>query len=81
MFLDQFFINLHHKEMSLPDNMKDLFEKHPQIWKDENRRNTAINILIHIGINLLLRHCNALAFYNPLCIAKSILVLEHVCRL
>jgi len=75
-FMDQFIMNLHYTETSLPDNMKDMFEKHPQIWKDESCRNTAINIFIHIGTNLLLRrYCNA--FYNTLCIAKSILVLEH----
>ena len=74
-FMDQFFFNLHHNNgMQVIENLKDALEKHPQIWNNENYRNTAINIFIRIGSNLLLHYD---VYFNPICIARSILVLEQ----
>ena len=53
-----------------------LFEKHPQVWNDENYKQFAMNILIRIGANnMLIKACANVK--GAVDIAKTIVVLEH----
>jgi len=74
-FMDQFFVNSKHKRMTVSQTLKDLFETHPQIWKDKSLRQLALGMLTRFGTNMILD-----ANYNlgwPLCIAQCIVVLEQ----
>ena len=74
-FVEQFIMNLSQKGMQVSQTLFDLFEKHPQVWNNEDYRRLAINILVRIGTNALL--CEGYDTTFPLCIAHSVVVLEH----
>jgi len=73
-FMDQFYINLH-QGMTVLETLIDLFEKHPQVWNNERYRKLAIDTLVRIGTNMILSNYPHIT--NPLCVAQSIMVLEH----
>ena len=72
-FIDQFYINLLHKGMSVIENLRKIFESHTNIWNNESYRKLAIGLLKRIGTNLLLRD----RIGGAVCTAKFIVVLEH----
>jgi len=74
-FMDQFYINLLHKGMTVSANLNDTFETHAQIWNNESYRELAIGIMIRIGSNLLLTGDKSVE--HALCVAQSIVLLEH----
>ena len=73
-FMDQFYINLRHKRMTVAENLRALFESHTRIWNNEMGKEIVLDILVHIGTNMLLSKWVDIA--NPLCVAQSIVVLE-----
>jgi len=75
--MDQFYINLYHREMTVGRTLREIFKTHKHIlWNNESYRKLAIDILIHIGTNMLL--CDEGSPLGwPVCVAQSIMVLEH----
>ena len=74
-FMDQFYINLIHNSMKVIENLKEIFKSHRHIWNNESYRKLVIDMLIHIGTNMLLREDSPLSW--PSCVAQSIIALEH----
>ena len=75
-FMDQFYINLHHKDMTVSENIRAIFESHQHIWNNESYRMLVRDALVHIGTNMLLNK-RPFAKNAYLCVAQSIVVLEH----
>jgi len=75
-FMDQFYINLHHKDMSVSNNLRALFQSHTQILSNEIHRKLVLDTLVHIGTNMMLSQ-GQYDIENALCVAQSILALEH----
>ena len=76
-FMDQYYINLHHKDMTVAQNLRAIFQTHTQIWNDESHMKIVIDTLIHIGANMLLSNNDRYDIANALCVAQSIVALEH----
>jgi len=81
-FMDQFYINLRHKRMTIQQTLRNIFETHRQIWKNECYRKLAICILTRIGTNMLSGLTSMLLDEDLstswlLCLAQTILALEH----
>jgi len=75
-FMDQFYINLRHKRMTVIENSREIFKSHKHIWNNESYRKLVIDILVHIGTNMLL--CDEGSPLSwPSCVAQSIIALEH----
>jgi len=74
-FMDQFIINAQIKEMTVHQNLTNLFKSHTNIWNNQSYRKLGINILINIGVNLILNGDESID--GAICTAKSILVLER----
>ena len=53
-FMDQFYINLHHKVMSVSNNLRAIFQTHTQIFSNEIHRKLVLDTLVHIGTNMML---------------------------
>jgi len=75
-FMDQFYINLHHREMTMGQTLREIFKTHKHIWNNESYRKSALDILVHIGTNMLL-HKEVCDLSWPLCLAQCVMVLEH----
>jgi len=58
-------------------NLKLLFQAHTHIWTNESYRKLAIDTLVRIGTNMILQGSPKTW---PLCLAQSIVVLEHYKR-
>ena len=74
-FMDQFYINLHHKRMTAAKNIREIFNTHRQVWTNESYRKLAIDILLRIGTNYLLGDEREMSW--PMCLANSIIALEQ----
>ena len=77
-FMDQLFIHL--QQLRTDKALKEMLKSHPQIWKNENYRKSAILGLVHIGTNMLVQEViEERVLYNtwPLSVAQSIVVLEQ----
>ena len=74
-FMDQFYINLHYKGMTVGQTLREIFKTHTQIWKNGSHKNIVLDILVCIGTNMLL--CEGTNVSSPIIIVQSILVLEH----
>ena len=74
-FIDQFYINLQIKDMSVQQTLKELFFTHRHIWDNESYRKLSIGILTRIGTNMMLREGSDMS--GPGCVAQAIVVLEH----
>jgi len=76
-FMDQFFINAQRqrKNMSVKENLREIFKSHPKIWNNEDYMKLVLAILARIGTNILLGEGSemSLATYA----AQSIVALEH----
>ena len=75
-FMDQFYVNLHHKGMTVAQNLRAIFQSHKDILNDESCRKFALDILVHIGTNMMLNQ-ERYDIANALCVAQSIVALEH----
>ena len=75
-FMDQFYINLHHKGMSVSKNLRAIFQTHTQILNNEIHRKLVLDTLVHIGTNMMLSQ-GQYDIANALCVAQSIVALEH----
>ena len=76
-FMDQLYINLHPKGMSVQGSLHNLFETHRQIWTSESYRKIILDILIRIGTNMLLSKRWQDVMENALCVAQSIVIFEQ----
>jgi hypothetical protein len=74
-FMDQFILNLENKGMTTSESLREIFTMHRQIWTNESYRKLVLDILIRIGTNMMLTKWVDIA--NPLCVAQSIVALEH----
>ena len=74
-FIDQFYVNLREKGMAVLHSLRSLFETHRHIWNNESDRKLAIDILLSIGTNMMLREGSDMS--GPGCVAQAIVVLEH----
>ena len=75
-FMDQFYINLHHKEITVGRTLREIFKTHKHIWNNESYRKLALDILVSIGTNMLLSN-DRYDIANALCFAISVVVLEQ----
>ena len=75
-FMDQYHINFQYKRMSISQNLREIFKSHRYIWNNESYRKLTIDILVRIGTNLLLDR-KQIDNSWPVCIAQSIVALEH----
>lgn len=76
-FMDQFIINAQNKEMTVHQNLSEIFKSHRLIWNNESYRKLAINILTNIGVNLILNGDESISAGGAVVTAKSIFVLER----
>ena len=76
-FMDQFFVNLDKRKMKTDDNLMLTFKTHTHIWTNERHRKLAISILLRIGSNLMIRFGTDVDVSWPVCLAQSIVLLEH----
>ena len=72
-FMDHFYTNVNHKNMTASQNLKEIFTTNIQIW--DNKRHK--KIVLDIGTNLLLGEGSEMSSWPLMIIAQSILVLEH----
>ena len=73
-FNDQFIINLQ-KEMTVADNLTNLYERHRQIWNNESYRKLVIDIVVRTGTNCLLVDKPKMSW--AMYAAQAIVVLEN----
>jgi len=83
-FMDNFYINLlkRHEEMKpldlvVSETLRELFKSHVQIWNNESYRRLTIGILVRIGTDTLLRGDDVVLWSGAVCLAQSIVILEH----
>jgi len=74
-FMDQFYINLRNKGL-VADALRELFVTHRHVWNNESYMKIVLDLLIHIGTNELLCEGSDLSG-SALCVAQSIITLEH----
>ena len=70
-FMDQFFINV--KKQGVEQNLREIFKSHGHIWNNKSYRKLAIDILVCMGTNMVLRGKSSWSVY----LAQSIVPLEH----
>jgi hypothetical protein len=75
-FMDQFIINAQNREMTVHQNLTNLFKSHRQIWNNESYRKLVLDILVRIGTNMYMSLKVTDASW-PVCVAQAIIGLEH----
>ena len=73
-FMDTFFVNGMRKNIANAPNMRDTFQRHAEVWKNESYRKMATNIMTRIGTNWLLSDTDD---SNWLPISYAVMVLEN----
>jgi len=74
-FMDLLFTNVS-DDMSVYDIMHSTLQKYPEVWNNDIHRQIVTKIMVRIGTNILLSQgrCD---IGNALCVAQSIVALEH----
>ena len=74
-FMDEFILNIH-KGLVVGQNLRAIYLTHKDILVDESYRKFVLDILVHIGTNMMLSQ-GRYDIANAMCVAQSIVALEH----